>query len=192
MNGKRKLIYSNQQSGSAFVVTLVIMVILSAVIAGLSRDVRLDLDITGNIRKKDEAFNWAESSLSLTEEVVASLVEVRDGTNASATLSKTMDFGSSTFDVDSAMKTGETRAWGNRTLTLQEANKTLANTDVEYLGNRQAEGGSIIIAAGYEGVGKGAASGVGVSMYYLISANGTVRTGNGRQRIREVYRYAGR
>ena len=180
------------RQGSALVLTLVIMVILSVIIAGLSRDVRLDLDITGNIRQKDEAFNWAESSLSLTEEVIASLVEVRDGTNASADVSSTMSFGSSSFDVDSSLKTGETKVWGNRTLTLQEANKTLANTDVEYLGNRQAEGGSIIIAAGYEGVGKGAASGVGVSMYYLISANGTVRTGNGRQRIREVYRYAGR
>jgi Tfp pilus assembly protein PilX len=189
---QKECICSNQQSGSAFVVTLVIMVILSAVIAGLSRDVRLDLDITGNIRKKDEAFNWAESSLSLTEEVVASLIEVRDGTAASASISKTMDFGSSSFDVASSLNTGEARAWGNRTLTLQEANKTLANTDVEYLGNRQTEGGSIIIAAGYEGVGKGAASGGAVSMYYLIAANGTVRTGNGRQRIREVYRYAGR
>jgi hypothetical protein len=60
------------------------------------------------------------------------------------------------------------------------------------MGSRQAEGGSIIIAAGYEGVGKGAASGVGVSMYYLLSTNGTVRSGNGKQQIREVYRYAGR
>jgi hypothetical protein len=75
---------------------------------------------------------------------------------------------------------------------LSESNATLATTDVEYMGSRQAEGGSIIIAAGYEGVGKGAASGVGVSMYYLIAANGTVRSGNGRQQIREVYRYAGR
>lgn len=180
------------QRGSALVLTLVIMVVLSVVIAGLSRDVRLDLDITGNIRQKDEAFNWAESSLSLAEEVIASLVEVRDGTNASTSVSTTMSFGTSSFDVNSSLKSGETNVWGNRTLTLSESNKTLANTEVVYMGSRQAEGGSIIIAAGYEGVGKGAASGVGVSMYYLLSANGTVRTGNGRHQIREVYRYAGR
>jgi Tfp pilus assembly protein PilX len=180
------------QEGAALVLTLVIMVILSVVIAGLSRDVRLDLDITRNIQQKDEAFSWAESSLSLTEEVIASLVEVRGTTNASSDVSTTMTFGSSSFDVDSSLKSGETNTWGNRTLMLSESNATLGTTDVEYMGSRQAEGGSIIIAAGYEGVGKGAASGVGVSMYYLISANGTVRSGNGRQQIREVYRYAGR
>lgn len=180
------------QKGAALVLTLVIMVILSVVIAGLSRDVRLDLDITRNIQQKDEAFSWAESSLSLTEEVIASLVEVRGTTNASSDVSTTMTFGSSSFDVDSSLKSGETNTWGNRTLMLSESNATLGTTDVEYMGSRQAEGGSIIIAAGYEGVGKGAASGVGVSMYYLISANGTVRSGNGRQQIREVYRYAGR
>jgi Tfp pilus assembly protein PilX len=180
------------QEGAALVLTLVIMVILSVVIAGLSRDVRLDLDITRNIQQKDEAFSWAESSLSLTEEVIASLVEVRGTTNASSDVSTTMTFGSSSFDVNSSLKSGETNTWGNRTLMLSESNATLGTTDVEYMGSRQAEGGSIIIAAGYEGVGKGAASGVGVSMYYLISANGTVRSGNGRQQIREVYRYAGR
>lgn len=189
---KKDIRAQSENSGMALVLTLVIMVILSVIIAGLSRDVRLDLDITRNIRQKDEAFNWAESSLELTEETIASLVEVRDDTNSSGSLSSTMNYGSSSFVVSSSLKSGETQVWGNRTLTLQESNKTLGNTDVQYMGLRQAAGGSIVIAAGYEGVGKGAASGSGISMYYLIRANGTVRTGNGRQQMQEVYRYAGR
>ena len=174
----------------ALVLVLLIMVILGVVIAGLSRDVRLDLDITRNIRQKDEAFNWAESGLALTEETIASQIIARNDNSSDGDVNVTMDYSSSSFVVSSSSTSGTT--WGNRTLTLQEGSTVLAETEVRYLGSRTSTGGSLIIASGYEGVGKGAASGGGMALYYEINGNGSVRNGSGRQKVSEVYRYAGR
>ncbi len=174
----------------ALVLTLLIMVILAMVIAGLSGDIRLDLDITRNISQKDEALNWTESGLVLSEETIASQIIARDGNSSNNDMNVSMDYGTSSFVVSSISKSEQ--SWGNRTLILQESGTVLAETDVVYLGSSISPGGSLIVASGYAGVGKGAGSSGSVVLSYVINANGSVRNGNGKQKISEVYHYAGR
>jgi uncharacterized spore protein YtfJ len=74
-------------------------------------------------------------------------------------------------------------------LSLKKDGKVISQINVQKLGIELSEGGSIIIAAGYEGLGKGAGSGSSVSLVYKLVAEGNTTEGNAKSSLAEIYRY---
>jgi Tfp pilus assembly protein PilX len=179
-NGSTK----GKQAGAALVLTMVVLAILSVLIAGLGRQVRTDLMISRNIRLKNDAFNWAEAGLHTAEEMIAYAVDTR-GADANTSLSQTIS--GANYTVANPGATLFPNSTDTRTVTLSNDNQQLSEVEVNYLSSRQGEGGSIIIAAGYEGVGKGAASGTGVIVMYRLQSEGMSREGSGLQKAAETY-----
>lgn len=171
------------QTGAALVLTMIVLMILSIVVAGLSRDVSTDLMITRNVRLKNDAFNWAEAGFDVSEEVVAYSLDTRgDDANQSFSLNAS----GTSFTVSNP---GSTLFQNDGSVRLSNPQRNLATGTVEYIGRSILEGGSLIIAAGYESIGHGAGSGSGISNIYKIEVEGNSTRGNGRQLAGEVYRF---
>ena len=174
----------HREQGIALVLALVVLLVLSVLIAGLSSEVFMDLGISKNIRLQSDAFNWAESCIEATEEMIASAIDTHGG----EALSIDMDLANANYTIENP---GSTLFMANGAVSFSMDGTVLGNSTVEYIGNKIIDGGSIVIAAGYEGVGKGAGSGGGVSLFYEIESRGRSRTENSRQEVSEVYRYSG-
>lgn len=175
------------ERGAVFAIVLVILAILAAVIMGLNRDVQLDLAITRNLKSQNDALSWAESGLSVTEEMIAYAVDTRGddaGTN------QTMNLANTTYMVQN---TGNSLFLTNSTgvIGLSGGGNSLASVSVNFLGVRAEDGSSIIIAAGYEGVGKGAGAGATVALYYDLLSQANSTQGQGASTAAEIYRYIG-
>jgi Tfp pilus assembly protein PilX len=177
-----------KQAGAALVLTMVVLAILSVLIAGLGRQVRTDLMISRNIRLKNDAFNWAEAGLHSAEEMIAYAVDTR-GSDANASFSQTLAGANYTLVNPGASLFANST--DDRTVTLSGSGQQLSQVQVNFLSRRLGEGGSVIMAAGYEGVGKGAGSGTGVIIMYRLQSEGMSREGNGRQHVAETYRLVG-
>ncbi len=174
------------EQGVALVLAVVVLLVLSVLIAGLSSEVFMDLGISKNLKLQTDAFNWAESCIEATEEMIAYAIDSR-GDDAGASYNATIQSANYTI-----RNPGSTLFLDNGTVEFLLNSKLLANCTVRYLGQQMTEGGSIVIAAGYEGVGKGAGSGGGVSILYTLESEGGSRVENARQKVSEVYRYTGR
>jgi len=174
------------EQGSVLVLSLMILAVLGVVIAALSTDVSLDLNISRNVRLKSDAFNWGESGMLVTEELVTRAMDLRGEDNGTA-FSKTI--GGDTFVV---LNAGDSLMLSNGTVTLSRNGQNLSEVDVRFLGSKTGDGNSIIIAAGYEGFGMGAGSGVSRQFFYHLTATGNSTTGNGRFRMSEVYSHVAR
>jgi Tfp pilus assembly protein PilX len=162
---------------------MVVLMILSIVVAGLSRDVSTDLKISRNVRLKSQAFNWAEAGFDVTEEMIAYALDSRgDDENNSFNLVA----GGTTYTVSN---TNSTLFQADGSISLSNSQRNLATSQVEYVGRSIIEGGSLIIAAGYESIGHGAGSGSAISNIYNIHVTGNSTRGNGRQRAGELYRF---
>ena len=174
-----------KEDGVALIMAVVVLTVLSVMIIGVSRDVELDLGITRNVRLNHDAFNWSEAGMDIAEEMIGFAVDTR-GDDANATVNKVV--GSSNYTVANP---GSTLFLSNGTVTLSRQGRTLATSRVEYLATMQTAGGSIIIAAGYEGVGKSAAAGAGAVVLYKIETNGSSSIADGRAQAAETYRVTG-
>ena len=173
------------QNGAALIVVVVVLAVLSALVAGLSYNVRLDLSISRNLRLHNQAFNWMEAGLDVTEEMIAHAVQTRGG-DVNATLSPNL--GSANHTVHNM---GQSLFLSGGQVKLKRAGSTRAHSQVRFLGRQRSDGGSIIIAAGYEGIGKGAGSGSGMVLVYSIETNSTGPAG-GKTKAAELYSYIGR
>ena len=175
-----------RENGVALIMAVVVLTVLSVMIMGVARDVDLDLGITANVRLQHDAFNWTQAGMDIAEEMIGYAVDTRGDDDDDTPVSKTV--GSSNYTVDNP---GSTLFLSNGTVNLSRDGRTLSSSRVEYLGTRQTEGGSIIIASGYEGVGKSAAAGTGAVVLYCIETNGSSAVADGRSRAAEVYRVTG-
>ncbi|WP_167317799.1 hypothetical protein [Desulfohalobium retbaense] len=176
---------SRSESGAVLVLSLIVLAVLSILIAGFGQDTKVDLFLSRNLRLKNIAHNWGEAGLDVTREVIAHAGDTRGG-DANATFPIVID--GETFNVENP---GDTLFWGNGTVLLSDAEDTLrARSRVRFQGTQQQEGNSIIIAAGYEGIGKGAGSGGALALIYSIQTNSTAPDSNARQRMAEIYRFA--
>ena len=184
MNGTFKT--KTGEQGSVLVLALMILAVLSVAIASLSVDVSLDLNITRNVRLKSDAFNWGESGMLVTEELVTRAMDLRGEDNGT---SFTETIGGDSFTV---LNAGNSLMLSNGTVSLSSNSQVLSQVDVRYLGSQTGDGNSIIIAAGYEGFGMGAGSGVSRQFFYHLTSTGNSTTGNGRYRMAEVYTHVAR
>ena len=175
---------SSKESGVALILVLTVLVALTALIGGMSRDVSMDLGITRNLREQNDVFNWTEAGLDVTEEMIAYAADSR-GEDANSSID--ISFAGSNYTVSNP---GSTLFLSSGNVDFNRENESIANSNVKFLGREQAKGGSIIIAAGYEGVGKGAGSGAGVTLIYQINCNGSSTIGNSKLRAAEIYRFA--
>ena len=172
------------EKGVALILAVVVLTVLSVIVMGVSRDVDLDLGITRNIKLKHDAFNWAEAGMDITEEVIAFSLDTR-GDDANATFNKVV--GSSNYTVQNP---GGTLFLSNGKVTLSKNGRTLASSSAGFLSTKMSEGGSIIIASGYEGAGK-SASQSGALVLYSIQTNGSSLISDGRASTAETYRFTG-
>ncbi|WP_028574215.1 pilus assembly PilX family protein [Desulfonatronovibrio hydrogenovorans] len=172
-------IQGDGQHGAALVMALLIMLVLSIIIIGFSTDVDLDLKISRNLQLKNQAFNWAETGLEVSEELVAYSMDTR-GEEPQDFLIHNSYLGQVTD--------GPLFLTNKAKITIASGQDLLAEVDVQYMGSRPGEGGSIIIAAGYEGIGKGAGSSGGLHSYFQLGGRGFERH-NSRQDINTMYRH---
>lgn len=181
----RKNGYRQAESGAVLVLAMIVLAVLSILIAGLGRDTRVDLLLSRNLKLKSTAQNWGESGLHMAREMIAHAGNTR-GEDANTTF--TVSLGGQEFEVTNP---GDTLFWSNGTVVLRDpADEIRARSRVQFQGSQRQKGNSIVIAAGYEGVGKGAGSGGGVAMIYSIQTNSTAPESNARQRMAEIYRFA--
>ena len=189
---KRRRSQSQSEEGVALILAVVVLTVLSVVIMGVSRDVDLDLGITRNFRLKHDAFNWAESGIDVAEEMIGYAI-YSGGKDAEKSPYPPKPVGTSAYVIEvpgnSLYPNGTVGNTG--TVTLSEDGRQQAASRVEYLGRMQTEGGSIIIASGYEGVGKSAAAGTGIVLLYKIETNGTSSVADGQAQAAEIYSISG-
>lgn len=176
----------DREQGVALLMALLVLVVLSVLVGGIALDVQMDLGISSNYRLKSEALNWGASGLNLAEETIE-LSHLVSGLNAD--WNSTFSLGNASFVLSNAGNSSLFVTDG--ALALSKDGTGCTTVDVHFLGRKIGEGGSIIIAAGYEGVGKGAAGSGGIQLFYQLQANGTSRH-NALQELAETYRSIGR
>ncbi len=170
-------------NGSALFITIIILIVLATIIMTLSSQIDTDLKISRNLRLKNIAFNWGETGLGVAEEMICYSTDTR-GADANSTYSFNISGGSYT-----AENPGNGLYLNDGRVNFSLGSDRLATASVKYLTRQIQEGGSIIIASGYEGMGKGAGSGTGIGLVYLIKSNGTSMSGQAKSRMAETYIY---
>ena len=177
------------ERGAAFAVVLMVLVILAAVIMGLNMDVRMDTGISRNLRLKNDALNWSDSGMSMAEEMIAYSIDSR-GDDANNSFSQSL--GGSNFTVSNPGDSlFNSTAGASRVVTLGIDGASIATVNATFMGTMFEDGSSIIIAAGYEGVGKGAGAGASIALFYELLAEGNSTQGDGLSKTAEVYRHIG-
>ena len=196
------------QKGAALVMALVMALVLSVVAIGISTDSDLDIRISHNLQLKNRAFNWAETGVDLAEELVGYSVDTRGddpvdttkGVTSPLTFNTNYQTAAVTFDMYEEIGV-DAEDWDFYPLHLSKDGLIyicditspdnpvrVADVQVAYKGSRASDGGSIIIAAGYEGVGKGAGAAGGFRSFYQIKSQGYEKH-NSCQTIGAMYRH---
>lgn len=192
MNTQGNTSGKDAQQGIVLVMALLVLLVMSVVIMGFSTDVKMDILISRNLQLKHQAFNWAETGMDIAEGLVGYSVDTRGG-----------DAGLTPFTVAGLYRVEisnpplfEMRQNMNdpnespniKIFDVNNDGSPIASVRVRFLGSRALQGGSIVIAAGYEGVGKGAAGGGAFSSTYQLISRGYERRGT-RQAVSTMYRH---
>ncbi|NDY42720.1 hypothetical protein G3N55_07685 [Dissulfurirhabdus thermomarina] len=177
------------ESGIALVISLVVLAALMVVAIGLSQMVSIDIGISGNIYQYAQALNRAESGLGMAEEGVAySIDNMGAEGDGNGTVTVPMTLGGTAYTLGMKVVPGTSLYGDGGNVTISSADGS-ARAVVDFLNVDWAQGASIQMAAGYEGVGKSAAAG-GANRWYAIESTGVnARGSGGRAVVEEVYRY---
>lgn len=200
--------------GAALVMSLIAMLVFSIIVIGYSTDTDIDLIISRNLERKNQALNWADTGIDIAEEMLAYSVDTRvmntpedeevllDTTQGAASpvaLHDTLQAVAVTFDEVTDTDEALVDEWDYHPLYLSTdgliyicdtAGDSARRADVAitHKGSQPGEGGSIIIAAGYEGVGKGAGAAGGFQSFFQLESQG-YHQGNSCQTIGAMYRH---
>ena len=168
------------EKGSALVLAIIIMALLSAVIIGLSRNSEIDLFIGRNVRILKQAFLWGDSGLDFTEELISISEYERGDTDVTTTY---------TFDDSTIQVSYSNQIYNSSTSTVYflENGVNATTVRINYLGSITSDGTSIIFAAGYEGVGKGLGAGGSIARIYELHSTGYSES-DSIKRSAEIYR----
>ncbi len=181
--------------GIALVMALVILLVMSIIIMGYSTDVELDVYISRNLELKNQALYWAESGIDIVEELVGYSVDTRGGDPTTFAVDDYYQGivinGPLLYMMQNMKDSSEEPNVKMYETTASGTSNEVSGVKVRFQGTRAAEGGSIIIAAGYEGIGKGVAGAGGFSSYYQLLGRGYERH-NSRQVIGTMYRHVQR
>jgi Tfp pilus assembly protein PilX len=173
----------DKSEGSILVLTIIVLVFLGVVIMGVAHDVIMDLFLTRNTKLGNQAHFRADSGFFAAEEMIGYAIDSRGGDNNTSII---INYGTSSYTLENI---GDTLLNNNSTLLLKKDGKVISQVNVQKLGLEVPEGGSIIIAAGYEGLGKVAGSGSNVSLVYKLVATGNSTEGKAKSSLAEIYRY---
>lgn len=180
-----------RQGGVALVLSMLVLVAASVLAIGLRNEVNTDIGISSNAKRYAEAFYCGESGLDWAEESIGYSVDQRGAETATdSTFSGTFSPGTTTYSTGiSVTSAGEIfyLDGGNAGLSGGECQ---ALVTVQEFGIELNEGAALQMAAGYQGVGKGAAN-FGVARRYVLDSTGTesASTISGTSEMTAVYRY---
>lgn len=201
-------ISSPGQQGAALVMALLSMLVVSIIVIGYSTDVDMDIMISRNLQLKNQAFNWAETGTDIAQELVAYSVDTRgdapldtsQGATSPISFNNNYEAVAVTFDEVQDEDVAEEN-WDYYPLHLSEDGLIYicdvssasdptrkSDTRISFKGSKAGEGGSIIIAAGYEGVGKGAGAAGGFQSFFQIESQGYDKH-NSCQSVGAMYRH---
>jgi hypothetical protein len=132
--------------------------------------------VTSNLRRYTEAFNRGEGSLDLTFELVNYFLDERGISPYGDEESHfSFYFDDKYYSIDTDATAGYFYSAGG-TLQLYGPDGSEASVQVVRVGKKIREGGSIIMAAGYEGLGKSSAHG-GFDLWYGFEGTGRPAVG---------------
>lgn len=163
----------NNERGAVLITTLLLIVIITLIGLIAINTATVDIQISGQAKRSSMAFGGAEAGVDLA-------IPVIEGTLASGTLVPPAPTGIIT-GLDTATLSGEVNGSAdNNTDTASGTpdvtvgiNRVNVQIDIDRLYSYQLPGGAIEFAAGYEGVGAGAAGG-GTGIIYRIDSQGTL------------------
>ena len=160
----------NSQYGGALVISIIIMAILSALIIGFSQSTDIDLLVGRNARILKQAFNWSDSGFELAQEAI-SISEDKRGIGD--TTPTTYEFLGSNNLYKTVTNTIYNSTSSNMTIRDEDSTGAILSTvRIRLLGTVTNDGSSVIFAAGYEGVGKGAGAGGTIARIYSLRSEG--------------------
>jgi hypothetical protein len=188
------------EKGMALVICLMIMVVMALIATGVTTNSTVEIKISGNQRNKAVSFNNADVGTGITPEIIEQ--------NLDAVSWESSDPGWVVADAAYLFLSADNDGDGTNDLQIlvnedaagsgKIAFATIASTlsgvvaitgdvttsvDVGKTGGLAA-GNAIQMAAGYEGLGKGAGGG-GYHAYYLCESNGSA--GNNTTTASELY-----
>lgn len=175
-----------KENGSALVLAIIVMALLSAIIIALSRNTDIDLFIGRNVRLMKQAFLWGDSGLEVMEELIGYSEYHRGDFDTT----KNLNLNGTEYSVQYRNPPLYMPGTNNDTTGIDFIvdGDTASSVDVTYLGSLSSDGTSIIFAAGFEGVGKGLAGGGAFARIYALRATGVSDNSQSRKRSAEVYR----
>lgn len=179
---------SKNSNGSALVIALIVMALLAAAIMGLMSNVETDFFIGRNVKVMKQAFQWSDSGMEAAEEMIGFSIDERgdDASNSSTTTINGRNYRIS--NPGDAIYTSD-----NSTVILEINGNEFARVDIEHLGSILADGSSIFIAAGSQGVGKGAGAGGTLITIFSLQSRGTTAGGDPAvKQSAQVYRFLSR
>lgn len=182
------MVTSNNSRGSALVIALIVMALLAAAIISLMSNVETDFFIGRNVRIIKQAFQWSDSGMEAAEEMIAFSIDER-GMDAFNSSSRTIN-----GRVYSIINPGDAiYVSDNSTVILEIDGDEHARIDIEHLGSILGDGSSIIMAAGFQGVGKGAGSGGTLMTFFALQSRGNTADGDPALKdSAQVYRFLSR
>lgn len=179
---------ANTPQGSALVIALIVMTLLAAAIIGLMNNVETDLFIGRNVRIIKQAFHWSDSGMEAAEELIGFSIDSR-GDDANNSTERTIN--SRKYRVKNpgdAIYISD-----NSTVVLEVDDEEVARIEILHLGSVLGDGSSIIMAAGFQGVGKGAGSGGTLMTFFALESRGnTLENDAAIKRSAQVYRFLSR
>ena len=208
---KSSLIIKNEQ-GMALVICLMIMVVMALIATGVTTNSTVEIKISGNQRNKAVSFNNADVGTGITPEIIEQNLDAASwdsgdpgwvAADTAYLFLSTDNNGDSTDDLQILVNedaAGSSKiAFATISSTLNDAVtirskidslgntltawETITSVDVGKTGGLAA-GNAIQMAAGYEGLGKGAGGG-GYHAYYLCDSTGNA--GNNTTTASELY-----
>jgi hypothetical protein len=176
------------ERGVALMLSMLVLVAVSILAIGLSNDVTTDKGVTNNFRRYTEAFNRGESSTDLTFELVRHFLDERGVSSYGYEESYFFFYFDDNYYFITVDPVGQSFYSNGGTVRLYGTDGPEASVEVVRVGKKAREGGSIIMAAGYEGLGKSSAHG-GFDLWYGFEGTGRPAVGGeGGTPINTVYR----
>ena len=190
------------EKGAILITMLLLMVIVTLLGVIAINTSTIDIQITGHSKREALALQGAEAGIDLSIPIIESTLAMGQLSTSSTTASTAITFpassgtsaspdtvalgneigGGSSYNTDTPTGSNATTTCGagvagpdpcGPDISIINLNGVAVNVDIDRLYSYALPGGSLEFAAGYEGVGAGAAGG-GIGILYGIDSQGTM------------------
>lgn len=166
----------NNERGAVLITTLLLIVIVTLIGLIAINTATVDIQISGQTKRSSMAFGGAEAGVDLAIPVIEGTLESGALVPPAPTgIITNLDTGSAApllSEITASADNNADTASGTPDITAG-LNGVAVQIDIDRLYSYQLPGGAIEFAAGYEGVGAGAAGG-GTGVLYRIDSQGTL------------------